>query len=388
MSATFSYSRLRRYEDCPRSYYLHYVRDLPEEPAAPLLFGSLVHAALERVYGWVVAEEYAGPFPHPQLYRFYQEEFERSTITGADIFDEGRDILARYVADHPDVDHLAILGVEQEFRIPFGRFELHGFIDRVDRVDAETVRIIDYKTNRLLFSRDEVAHDLQLSLYAIVARHLYPWAKRILLAFEMLRHELVLATERTDDQLATARAYALALAERAMHDETFQARLGPNCAGCGHRQSCDAYQLVVSGDRAPPALLVGDIRDIVEQRQLVAQMAKILYARQKEMDDVIKAHIEAHGPVEADGVRLSLARFAVETTYDRTVVGLLRDAARASDVEARERLLAVDKGEVEQWLRELKKTLPAEEHLMLTMKVDAFAERRYSQRLDVRKDRG
>jgi len=388
VTATFSYSRLRRYEDCPRSYYLHYVKDLRDEPTEPLLFGTLIHAALERVYGWIVAEEYAGPFPHPQLYRFYQQEFERSALTGAALFDEGRDMLAQYVSRHTEVDHLAILGVEQEFRIPFGRLQLHGFIDRVDRVDAETVRIVDYKTNRLLFSKDEVEHDLQLSLYALVAGQLYPWAKKVQLAFEMLRHDLVLAAERTDERLASARAYALALAERALHDEVFTPRLGPNCAMCGHRQDCEAYQQVLSGGRAPPALLTGDIRDIVEQRQLVAQMAKILYARQKEMDDVIKTHIEAQGPIEADGVRLSLSRFAAQTDYDRAVVGILRDAASASDLDARDRLLVVDKAEVEQWLRELKKTLPPEEHLLLTMRVDAFAERRYSQRLDVRKDRG
>lgn len=35
-----------------------------------------------------------------------------------------------------------------------GPFTVLGFIDRVDRVDDETVEVIDYKTNRLLFSRE------------------------------------------------------------------------------------------------------------------------------------------------------------------------------------------------------------------------------------------
>jgi RecB family exonuclease len=77
-------------------------------------------------------------------------------------------------------------------------------IDRIDVIDSETVRVRDYKTNRVVFYRDEVNESLQLSLYAVAVRRMYPWVKRVELQFDMLQHDIKLKTSRT--QLDAARA--------------------------------------------------------------------------------------------------------------------------------------------------------------------------------------
>ena len=96
-----------------------------------------------------------------------------------------------------------------------GCFVINGFIDRIDRVDTESVEVIDYKSNRMLFSREELANDLQVSVYALVAPLLYPWAKRVEFSFHMLRHGPFRQwTHRTADQLASTREYLRAVGAR------------------------------------------------------------------------------------------------------------------------------------------------------------------------------
>lgn len=69
---------------------------------------------------------------------------------------------------------------------------LNGFIDRVDKVNEDTVEIIDYKTGtRIDFeSKDRkkkdshmLHEDIQARMYHLAARELYPWAKNFLVTF-------------------------------------------------------------------------------------------------------------------------------------------------------------------------------------------------------------
>jgi RecB family exonuclease len=58
-----------------------------------------------------------------------------------------------------------------EFRLPLGSSSAIGCIDRVNRVNDETIEVVDYKTNRAIFTREEVDDSLQLSLYEVRAPH-------------------------------------------------------------------------------------------------------------------------------------------------------------------------------------------------------------------------
>lgn len=71
-------------------------------------------------------------------------------------------------------------------------FTIRGRIDRVDKIDDETVEIIDYKTgSRVCWdSKDrhkkepsDLRNDIQPRMYHMAAKHLYPWAKNILVTF-------------------------------------------------------------------------------------------------------------------------------------------------------------------------------------------------------------
>src|SRR5690606_29370404 len=69
-----SVSRLRRFERCPLAFKLHYVDQLESEPMQALRFGTLLHAVLERLYQWALAEKHTGPIPDELALDIYSDE--------------------------------------------------------------------------------------------------------------------------------------------------------------------------------------------------------------------------------------------------------------------------------------------------------------------------
>jgi putative RecB family exonuclease len=192
-----SYSRLSRFEQCPLSFKLHYIDQSKAAPNMSLKFGRVIHAVLEQLYQNVMDQETMAPLSEKRALDLYSEVCIAEGLVGISPFEEGADILKEFVRSRGVVDHRNILAVEKEFEIKAGPFPVCGFIDRVDSVDDETINVINYKTNRVLFTREEVDTNLQLSLYQIVAHKLWLWAKKVKLTFHMLRHGICMETELT-----------------------------------------------------------------------------------------------------------------------------------------------------------------------------------------------
>jgi len=244
-----SYSRLSRFEQCPASFKLHYIEKRTAEPGVPLKFGKLLHAVLEVLVREHMENERSGPLSVDRAIELYREGWAKAGLTGMEVFQEGLDIIDDFVRDQGELDHRNVLAIEKEFRLRVGRFTVLGFIDRVDWVDDETVEVIDYKTNRMLFTRDEVDHSLQMSLYHLAARMLWPWVKNVRLTFHMLRHGVRMRTERTEEQLQAAQTYVETVGAMTEQATEFPARINSNCIYCDHRQHCPAYAEALKGKR-------------------------------------------------------------------------------------------------------------------------------------------
>ncbi len=298
-----SFSRLSRFEQCPLSFKLNYIDKRRAEPGVPLKFGKLVHAVLEVLVREHMEGERTGTLSEERAIEIYREGWAREELAGMEVFTDGIDILEAFVRDQGDLDHKDVLAIEKEFRLTIGRFTVLGFIDRVDWVDDETVEVIDYKTNRMLFTRDEVGHSLQMSLYHLAARQLWPWAKKVRLTFDMLRHGIRMRTERTPEQLDAARAYVETLGSMTEEATDYPARLNSNCVWCDHKQGCPVYADALKGKRDVVCEDLDDLETVAREREEVASLAKILYARKKELEGVLKAHLEDHDELVLAGTR-------------------------------------------------------------------------------------
>ena len=64
-----SYSQITLFQKCPLRWYFEYVEGLPAElVGSSLVFGGAIHAAIERLYGRIIAGQPAPPV-HAQSHR-------------------------------------------------------------------------------------------------------------------------------------------------------------------------------------------------------------------------------------------------------------------------------------------------------------------------------
>ncbi|MDE6070452.1 MAG: PD-(D/E)XK nuclease family protein [Alistipes sp.] len=175
--ATLSPTAFFRYVACPLRFYFHSVarlktdEEVSEEVDAPM-FGTILHAAAQRLYGRVVGEAHPGETLQSLLRsdevaaavveaindhylrdeHAAPEEYSGNLLLVKDIVERYlRGGVMRYDATH---DAFTVTGLEEEvaYAFPFesaGRalqLRFAGIADRIDRLDDGTLRVVDYKT--------------------------------------------------------------------------------------------------------------------------------------------------------------------------------------------------------------------------------------------------
>jgi RecB family exonuclease len=377
-----SYSRIARYEQCPLSFKLQYIDKLPSEPGMPARFGSTVHAVLENLVREHVRTEVVASLSEERALELLQEQWTEHEMTGAAEYAEAADIVRTFVRDEGIVDPSDVLGIEQPFEIQVERFKVLGYIDRADRIEGDGVLVRDYKSFRVLPDRSEVDSSLQLSLYAVAAEQLWPWAKHVKLELHMLRQGIRLPTERTKEQLEAALAYAASLGEQTESPSTtFVPRLNGYCSTCDYRHSCPAYAQALAGQRSVVCEDLSDLERVAQEREEVAVLAKVLYARRDELDRVLKAHLEAHGALDLAGMRYTLATTARREYPIAKTLRLLADATGRSEAELLEKLAGIENGELDALVKSLGPKVGKPKLNMLRAELEAVVEKHFSTRL-------
>ena len=379
-----SYSRLSRFEQCPLSFKLHYIDKLHAEPGVPLRFGKAVHHALELLMREHIDEEREGSLSEERATELWREAWAEAELSGVDVFEEGLSLLRSYVRRQGHVDHRDVLAVEQRFELSVGPFTVLGFIDRVDRIDDETVEVIDYKTNRLLFRRDEVDSSLQLSLYHLAAQQLWPWAKRVRLSFDMLRHDLKVSTARSEAQLNSALAYVETMGRMTEQAREFPARLNSSCVYCDHRQSCPAFASALRGERSAVCTDLSDLESVAREREEVARLSKVLNTRKQELEAVLKAHLKAHDELTLAGVRYRMSSACSKSYPLAPTLALIAQATGDQPAQLAAELSSIDNRSLTKLLKSLPARIGQDRVTLLKAELETVVERRHSQRFSAK----
>lgn len=169
-SNAFSYTALACYLECPHRYYLRYVTGLPGRPRhQAAVIGSRFHAIVQRE-----AERRRAGLP-PEAAEVWREQLAASGegATGAGEHDPTQvDMVASYL-ESLDARAEPLL-IEQEFSLRAGDAWIHGVIDRLHRLPDGAIEVVDYKTDRVARSQDEVKQGLQLPIYLLAMREAFP----------------------------------------------------------------------------------------------------------------------------------------------------------------------------------------------------------------------
>ena len=327
-----SYSRISTFEQCPKKYAGNYLRPHPKgllnpcglprvasrrsadpeiltESAAD--FGSLLHSTLEKVVAQHLYEEREDHLDRQMLDRVYGETWEQSTLSDLAVYKEGKRLLHLYAARLGVLSHWDVLGTEVDFDIALGTrggYRIRGSIDRADRLPRDgAIRIVDYKTNRLLYSSSDLQNSLQLAIYTMAAQSLWgEWATDVEARYEMLRHNVAQEVTFSDEDLADATEYLVRTMRRLEQRDTFPARLNAYCPYCGYNETCEAYQGFLEVERTDQVDL-NDLTAVAEAYEAIAYTAKVAYAKKRELETPILAAIAQEGPIVLDGTEYAFS---------------------------------------------------------------------------------
>lgn len=319
-----SVSRLEAFENCPRKFFYRYVVKLDESSTTDSRkadIGVVVHGAIDRVYKWVIAEEFTGSVPAKIIEAAYRDEYKENEreLPDSVSYVDGLTLVRNYFDRYPDADHWEIIESEQEFLIEIEPgVWVKGFMDLVRKIDDETIEVTDYKTNANLYTSDDLDENLQASVYLMMAKTLWPWAKKFKFRFEMLRHNRSQFAGRTAEQLDVFRQYTIDLVERIEKPfQPWRARLSTLCGWCPYRSSCPEFMKAETFGDAITRTDDDGLIEISVKRERLAKVIKALEVRKRELEKALKSVITPERPE----IRLPGVTYR-EITINKTVYPL------------------------------------------------------------------
>jgi putative RecB family exonuclease len=280
---------------CPLLYRFRVVDRLPEPPSAAAARGTLVHAALERVFDLPAAErtpEATIALLPTEWARLVQEEPElASLLAGGPSVVEGsasaaapaEDEAAREAAWFADAagfvrtwftleDPTRLEPAERELYVEaeVDGLVMRGYVDRLDVAPDGRMRVVDYKTGRSPSELWEGKALFQMKFYALVLWRTHGVIPTLLqlvylrdgqiLRYAPEEHEL-LATERKIKALWSA-------IERAADTGDWRPSRSRLCSWCHHKPICPAW-----GGTPPPLPTDAGVRALDPRATGVAEPA-------------------------------------------------------------------------------------------------------------------
>jgi DNA helicase-2/ATP-dependent DNA helicase PcrA len=165
-----SASDIDTYRTCPLRYKFARVFRIPQEPTLHQRFGILIHQVLERYHA--AADPGAPLAPLADLLGLLEAGWRRGGFGDSEeerqLRGKAAAALARY-HERAASEESQPVWFERSFTFRLGPHLLRGRVDRVDRLPSGEYELIDYKTGRPK-TAEQLAEDVQLSLYAIGAR--------------------------------------------------------------------------------------------------------------------------------------------------------------------------------------------------------------------------
>lgn len=185
----WSFSRLSKFQTCPRAFYYAYVLRIPEPDTPALQFGKLVHD--------VLAEALA--------YNRKPEELVAQKINSYNLLDPAKDgqeavrITEDFLRNFVPAPGISRIWLEKKLEGRIGEEKVAGYGDLIEEGDDEII-ITDFKTN---WEPYEVNDTFQLGLYALLAQQQPEWSelKKISVRLWFLRNNEIKAADLAPTQI-------------------------------------------------------------------------------------------------------------------------------------------------------------------------------------------
>jgi DNA helicase-2/ATP-dependent DNA helicase PcrA len=225
------------YRTCPLKYKFARVFRIPQEPTLHQRFGILVHQVLERFHA-----QDAGTLP--ELLGLLEAGWRRGGFGDSEeerqLRGKAASSLTRY-HERFRSEEAQPVWFERQFTFKLGPHLLRGRVDRVDRLPDGEYELIDYKTGRPK-SAEQLAEDVQLSLYAVGARESWQLEASRQAYYYLLDDQKVAVPSDEGDRAEWVREVAMEVAEGILSQGFEPTPSFGACSMCDYRLVCPAAE--------------------------------------------------------------------------------------------------------------------------------------------------
>lgn len=298
-------SMVNTYLQCPAKFYAIY-EEGKEDPGSKFTeMGTAVHAVLEAYYNnEFVAEDV------DEAFDYYWQKY------GPNEFSDYQDCLAMtkdFLRRNPEKPN--VIATELNFLVNVDGIPLSGTIDRIDRIDERTIRIVDYKTNQRPWSKGELEESIQFHMYDLAALQLKDRLgdfDRIINTYEMLRLGYSQTVEYTMDELKDFTQWLKIIWTKMLSGVDREARPHQYCINNPIADACKELNAKLLDG-------VDDIADtlegLTEQLETLKIQEKLVKTRKAEVESLIKEAISQNGGEITVGDKVWSTNSQARTTY-------------------------------------------------------------------------
>lgn len=292
-----SASRINTFLQCKLRYWYSYIDHLEKLANPSFKLGLACHDTLEKA-GRIWQEEDLDKFSSKQIKELLVYYDEMSVKHGIIEYSEhlvGKDIIKSKLKNFKIGNK--IIGIEDRFGFEGVQdittedgVPLIGAIDKSVEINDDTLLIVDYKTSKTVPDSNKLRTDIQLSMYCLVARKLYPKYKHVILCLDMLRTDEIVYTFRTSEELDEFEKYLKVIHDQmsSIQKEDAQPTINFLCAWCDYTNVCEKYQ-ELCGKKEFAFLNVHTLpdEDLVKEWEELKTTQKILEMRSNELSSVL-----------------------------------------------------------------------------------------------------
>lgn len=284
-----SASAIKTFMDCRAKFYRQYILGLPRYTSDALKFGRAVHFALESIEHLMLKEKRNAISKEDiefSIQKFHQSCAEEG-LCNFELITEGESILRKYFSTYDGNDN--VIAVERRFRLTtIDGIPITGAIDKIVEVSDDTIVVVDYKTSFFTQTPSEMEDDIQLSMYDLAVRQLYPKYSNVILMLDYLRKKPVVTT-RNDEQRKRFESFLVEVYKAIRELDEFNAKEQINqfCGWCDYTNICKSYNKVFNSENEFPELAITASfteEDAIRSLELVKINQAILDSRKRELN--------------------------------------------------------------------------------------------------------
>jgi RecB family exonuclease len=243
--ASFSYSSLATFEQCPLRFKLRYVEGQNTDTglAREHTVGSIVHATLHAFMDQEPDDRSLSCLE--ELFDGYWRKYWRKLWSAADEEEEWRTTAWRSVSQLLPAGYCGgkPRALERRFKFRLDDCEIVGAIDRIDEVGPGEYEVVDYKALEPPVTEKEALRDLQTVLYYFGAKSLMKGQAPVSISYFFLHHGAVITVHPSGTEMNGGLSKVTGLIQKIRSRRQFRPRRNQFCRNCVEFGKCSATRL-------------------------------------------------------------------------------------------------------------------------------------------------